>query len=503
MSRNKQVFFVIAIMGILFASCKKDFLDVNNDPNRPTDNNITPQQIFPAAATAVASNEPNGFGFAQNWVGYFASNGDFARDQEQTSYDIDFTFGNALWANYYNTLFDLYQVKNKSLMPDGDTVLAGAAMILYAKIFQEVVDVYGSAPYTQAFQISQYQRPVYDDAKNIYDDLQNVLDTAINYMKLTAPKTKGFGSVDIVNQGDQSIWIKFANTLKLRLLIRQSEVSGFDPSAQLAKIENNGGGFLGKGESVSVNPGYVNDVNKQSPFFANFGYTPTGTKATTSTNGNAYIINIFQALADPRISAFFAPVGNSFVGDTYGDEPGNNPSGAGSSYFGSGLIGPNTSQGASQDQWLYPSFESLFLQAEAIQRGWLPGDAQSALNDAIVESFVWLGLDVTDAESYMDGNPYTDLSATADVELTEVQIIAFQKYCALTGIDPLEAWSDIRRLDFLTNVDPSYISVNPSRISDHLPYRLLYPQTEQTTNGANVPKQNTKDQISSKIFWQP
>ena len=503
MINNKYIFFLLAITGVLFASCKKDFLDVNNDPNRPTDNNITPQQIFPAAAVEVGDREPNDFGFAQNWVGYFAANGDFARDQQQTSYDIDFNFGDALWTNYYSTLFDLYQVKTKSLVPDGDTVLAGASMILSAKLFQELVDVYGSVPYSQAFQNLTYPHPVYDDAKAIYDNLQNSLDTAIEYMHLVPPKSKNFSTVDIINKGNQPLWIKFANTLKLRLLIRQSEVSGFDPSSQLAKIQANGGGFLGAGESISVNPGYVNDVNKQSPFFANFGYTPTGTKATTSTNANAYILNLYQALADPRIQAFFTPVGNSFVGDTYGDEPGNNPPGAGSSYFGPALIGPNTSDGASQNQWIYPSFESLFLQAEAVQRGWLTGDAQTALNAAITESFVWSGLNEEDAVSYMTENPYADLSKTADVDLTAVQIIAFQKYCALTGIDPLEAWSDIRRLDFLTNVDPSYISVNPSRISDKLPLRLLYPQSEHTTNDNNVPQQKPKDQLTSKLFWEP
>ena len=502
MNKNNRIFFVLAALGMFLISCKKDFLDVNNDPNRPTDANITPQQIFPAAADEVGGTI-NDYGFAENWVGYFAPNGDFARDQEQTSYDIDFSFGNGPWADYYNTLFDLYQVKTKSLVAGGDSVLAGATMILYAKLFQELVDTYGSVPYSQAFQIGKYSRPAYDDPKVIYDDLQSVLDTAISYMQLVPPKSKNFGSVDIINKGDQTKWIKFANTLKLRLLIRQSEVAGFDPSSVIANIEANGGGFLGAGETVYVNPGYVNDVSKQSPFFASFGYTPTGTKATTSTNANAYIVNLLQALADPRIDAFFLPVGNSYVGDTYGEQPGNNPPGAGSSYFGPGLIGTGTSQGATQNQWIYPSFESLFLQAEAIDRGWLPGEPQAALDAAITESFVWLGIDTAEVSVYKTDNPYTDLASAASVDLTEPQLIAFQKYCAMTGIDPLEAWSDIRRLDFLTNIDISYISVNPSKIADMLPYRLLYPQTEQTTNASNVPKQSTGDQVTSKIFWIP
>ena len=63
--------------------------------------------------------------------------------------------------------------------------------------------------------------------------------------------------------------------MKLRLLIRQSEVAGFDPSGEMAKIVANGG-VLTAGESIAVNPGYSNDVNKQNPFYSGYGWSPTG-----------------------------------------------------------------------------------------------------------------------------------------------------------------------------------------------------------------------------------
>jgi hypothetical protein len=67
-------------------------------------------------------------------------------------------------------------------------------------------------------------------------------------------------------------------------------------------------------------------------------------------------------------------------------------------------------------------------------------------------------------------------------------------------IDPLEAWADERRLHFLPE---GFISANPSRISNTLPVRLLYPQSEYTTNGASVTAEGDIDQFTSKIFWQP
>ena len=212
--------------------------------------------------------------YAQNWVGYMAGTGDFAVEQIETTYNIDFAFGDLPWQRDYGVLFDLNLTKTKALAAD-DKVLAAAAMILSAKMFQELVDTYGDVPYSQAFQTDVYKHPAYDRAEDIYKALQQSLDTAISYM--SEPASSSFETADVVNYGDQTKWIKFANTLKLRLLIRQSEVAGFNPSAEITKILANGG-VLGAGESVSVNPGFTNAQSKQSPFYGNWGFTPRAIK---------------------------------------------------------------------------------------------------------------------------------------------------------------------------------------------------------------------------------
>jgi len=501
---NRNFLFIAMSIGIGLMSCKKDFLDVNIDPNRVTDDNITAELIFTQAAVAVGDRAVGGSAsvagaklplyFAQAWMGYMASNGDFARDPTETSYSIDFTFGNTLFLNTYNTLFDLHQAEVKGL-EGKDTALSGAAIILSAKLFQEMVDLFGNLPYSQAFQIDKFPLPAYDKAEDIYASLQTRLDTAIQYMNLTVPKA--FVTADVINHGDAEMWIKFANTLKLRLLIRQSEIPGFNPSVEINKIIN-AGGVLEAGESIDVNPGYVNDIDKQSPFYANYGYTPTGVVAISSTNANDYIVNILSSTSDPRISRYFTPVGTAFVGDVYGDEPGNIPAGNQSSYFGPALVGSPT-----QDQWIYPSYESLFLKAEAIARGWLPGDANAALKAAITESFVWLGVPdaETEAADYIANNAdIADLSNAGSSLRQKARFITFQKYLANVGIDPLESYADQRRLNFLP---PGYISVNPARVSNTLPLRLLYPQSEYTTNSENVLKEGTINPFTSKLFWQP
>jgi hypothetical protein len=68
-------------------------------------------------------------------------------------------------------------------------------------------------------------------------------------------------------------------------------------------------------------------------------------------------------------------------------------------------------------------------------------------------------------------------------------------------IDPLEAYADLRRLNMLVNT--SYISQFSGRLSNTLPVRLLYPQSEYTTNATNVNAEGTVDQFTTKLFWEP
>jgi hypothetical protein len=494
---NRRICGAVLALIIVSTGCKKSFLDVNDDPNRATDKNMTAELLFPQAAHSVGARLASGnLQFIQNWMGYMAASGDFSIQQDETTYNIDFSFGDVLWQNNYNVLFDLYLTKQKA-MAVNDSVLAASSMILSARLFQDLVDIYGNIPYSQAFQSNAYRQPEYDKAQDVYAALQKSLDTAVTYMKATAKST--FKTIDIVNKGDKTLWTKFANTLKLRLLIRQSQVSGFNPAAEVAKIQANGG-VLGAGESIDVNPGYVNEANKQSPFYANYGLTPTGAEASTSVRANDYFVTLLDLSGDLRLERFFNPpsAGGGITGTVYGLAEGN-PDGAHSSTMGPGLAGS-----ATQSQWIFPSFESLFLKAEAIARGWLPGNAQTAYEQAVTESFVWLGVEDanTEASDYMASNDFADWANAGSSALDQAKFITYQKYIALCGIDPVESWSDLRRLNMIPDKD--YISKNAGRLSNNLPVRLLYPQSEYTTNGANVRAQGESiNQFTSKLFWQP
>jgi hypothetical protein len=81
-----------------------------------------------------------------------------------------------------------------------------------------------------------------------------------------------------------------------------------------------------------------------------------------------------------------------------------------------------------------------------------------------------------------------------------IQTIILQKWAALNGIDPVESWSDWRRLGIPADLP---VSIYPGTTATHVPFRLLYPTSEYSYNGANVNAQGTINNLTSKIFWMP
>jgi hypothetical protein len=227
---------------------------------------------------------------------------------------------------------------------------------------------------------------------------------------------------------------------------------------------------------------------------------PAGNQANEYYRANAYIINVLKSTSDARLGLFFKPAAspasasNPYVGTVYGSDPDVNFNGDRTSNIGSGLA-----KSFDQDQWIITSVESLFLQAEAVARGWLPGDAKTAFEAAVRESFIWLGVPsaATAATTYMTNNAIANWANAGATPDSRAKFVVAQKYIALTGINSLEAWNDYRRLGIPTNVP---LSVNPGRGSRTIPVRLIYPAAEYAVNSANVQAQGNIDS-QTKIFW--
>ena len=489
----------IALLIIVCSSCKKSFFDINQNPNQVTEDKIISELILPSALHS-SGNTIRMYAFLNRWMGYWSNNATFSLVEEEVTYNLTTSFasfGN-IWNSYYDALFDLNTIEKKA-PAEGEDFYAGIAKVMKARLFQDLVDQFGNVPYSEVFK-KEIATPKYDKGVDIYNDLQKVLDSAIAIFQ-NKPVPARAATVDIMFKGNAQLWIKFANTLKLKLLINQSEIPGFSPTAELAKITTNGG-VLMSGQSANVNPGYQNAVNQQSPFFAVFGFTVNGTIAAEPIRANNYLLTIYKQTSDPRLTRVFkaaeAPANpaDPYIGTDYGSSPNAALKGQLTSY-----IGPGLSTSSSQNQWVTTSVESMFLYAEAVARGWLSGDAQAAYKNAVRESFTWLGVPnaVASADSYMAANAIADWANAGTSIAQQTRFIAYQKYIAMAGLNPLEGWNIYRRLGVPTNAP---LSFHPNRLGNgSLPIRLLYPSAEYAVNADNVLAEGTINQFTSKVFW--
>jgi hypothetical protein len=488
---------LLATAMCLATGCKKEYLDINKNPNEPTASSVTSSLILPYALH-IAGAQVTAYTWLSNWMGYTSSSGSFSPVKEESTYNLTTGFGLGRWNNLYDMLFDFHNVETRG-RAEGIPFHVGIAKVMKARYFQDLVDMFGNVPYSEAFQLSKYATPKYDKAEDIYSDLQVQLDSAISIFK-DDPVPAASAALDIMFHGHAEDWILFANTLKLRLLIRQSEVPGFSPTAELAKIEANGG-VLKSGQSASVNPGYSNSTSKQNPYYASYGFTVSGTQATERVRANNYMLGLLKGASDPRLSRYYRPASNPvsatdpYIGTTYGSPPNDLYNGQRTATIGPGLAGS-----ASQNQWVLTSVESLFLLAEAVARGWLPGNAQTAYENAVRESFIWLGVPnaVAAANTYMANNPSADWANAGGSVAERVRFIVSEKYKAVVAINSLEAWSDYRRLGVPTNLP---LSVDPGRVGPGLPVRLLYPTNEFAVNSTNVGAEGSVNHFTSRIFW--
>ncbi|UFH52781.1 SusD/RagB family nutrient-binding outer membrane lipoprotein [Spirosoma sp. KNUC1025] len=485
-------------LSMIVAGCK-DYLDVNNNPNQVTA--ATPQLVLPDALAAtgwyLTGNAPGGnagsFYFLNLWMGYWNWSGNYSIATSDKNYQFTQGFNNSIWSSAYLNLknYNYVDVQGAALK---QPILQGMAKIMKALHFHILVDTYGNVPYTTALQGTTNILPTYDNGQAIYEDLFKQIDSAMVLLN-NGEGTLNPGANDIMFGGDIDKWLKFGNTLKLRMLLRQSEKADRASfiQTQLAAIKASGYGFLGAGENASVNPGYSNSQNQQNPLYGAF-YAINGNPTTLNNQykGNLYGISFYKQTNDPRIGAYYRPVAgttSTFNGTYFGTtDPLVNSQVSD--------VGPGILQRVDQSSPILLSHESLFMQAEAAQRGWITGDPKALYQAAIAESFINAGRTAAEASTYYAQAGVNDVNWEASSN--KIEAIITQKWASENGTAPFEAWSDYRRLGFPTTIP---ISLDPSTTVRQIPSRLLYPTSEYSNNATNVAAQGTISQFTSKVFW--
>ena len=494
-------FIIPALISTAFAftSCN-DFLDINSNPNSPDEASLTNDLIYPGVEMAYAANVGD---YLRSCAGYLSQ---YYAQQFGTSNYIVFTQFQPTQArtSTFYTQFNLRVLSNASIVmekaqAEDDWATYLAATVMSAAAYQALIDMYGETPYTEALD-SENAMPVYDSGEVVYAGIINQLDEAISHAS-TNPNQSTATSFLIPN-GTAADWIKVANALKLRILMR--EHNAVNVSSQLQALINQNNFPTSDVAWVGC---WQNASGKANPFyseeFADWG-------AQKNAILNCAVEVTMNAYGDNRLASYFTR--SQYDGEVHGSVSGTNMNGAAAPY-------------ASTAYWSRPnmaydspvSFISLaeieFFLAEYYAESGDMATGARHYQAAIEASFASAG--VSGSAAAIAAYPFDNANWKRS--------LGVQKWLHLSGVDTFEGWCELRRLKYPSfdpsvtgedmfpgtancNVDVSiltpgylytpyqvYSEVGDDKIAQRFPY-----STASTTTNDNVPD---FPGFLAPIFW--
>jgi hypothetical protein len=541
MKRIKFLSIVLGGLLISVTSCNK-YLDVNTNPNAPTD--LTPDLILPAALAQTAATNVTFNNYGAWTGGYQANAGGFGGFGSVLTYNYATSDQNGLWSESFNNLNDYQTIINKTLPTGPYKNYNAIAKIMKAFCYIRLIDVYNDVPYTDALKGLENLTPKYDNAQDVYRNLFRELNEAIaslaiaNDTKSTISTLTSTNSqrIDIITTGNDLFsaggfptakWTQFANTLKLKMLVRTRAVPSFSATfnEEKAKIQN--ATFISY--DVKAQPGYQAQSGKQNPSWNAYAFTATGGNAQMTTVPTFYAVGFYDGhKIEDEVRGSGVTYKNytavNQLGVTAQSVP---PSPGGSNWYsgsstGTAGDGLGVLKGPTMAQPLMLAAEGYFLQAEANLFGIVgsTGNVKTNFDNGILASIKYLYTKqneslsefyagVPDLEYYQsEGNNASNYLVNINLASTQAQMleaIITQKWIAVNYIHSNEGWSDYRRTGYPRTVPngsayenfASTQSISPN--TDKLPVRILYPASEYALNSSNAP--TGINQFTSRVFY--
>lgn len=502
---RKIYLFAIVLLSMIISSCE---LDINKDPNYPAE--VTAEKFFASgqmwtAGTVGGDLQLLGGMWAQHYAQHAGSNQYTGID----SYNIpnSSTYMTRTWgALYAGALPDLKLAMEKA-EAKGDWHYWMASKIMTAYDYHILVDAYGNIPFSETLNFANIKNPKFDDAKTVNAAIIALLDEALTKQTQATEPPVGMGTNDLVFGGDISLWVKFAKSLKLKILMRDPNFGANSAAITALLTEND---LLTEDDAKITS--FENKENNSNPLYEN-----DRRKLNTQNNirSSSTLAKFLKQNNDPRIGVFMekAKKPNATWGEYFGMPQGGYTLGA--------AWGDLTSRArldADDAVFFMSAAEVLFLKAEAYVR---LNDAASAKTN--YEAGVQAAFERWESETDLDekyviipaGFDVTTLLAPGSVyafnttsPTTMLESIWRQKWIAGVRSQAWEAFLDVNRTGFpsagtVDSEKPAYVvgqlapSINSVLGAGEFPRRLIYPKTSSDYN-LNTP---AVVPIQTKLWW--
>ena len=505
---KKYKIFSLLLLMIIGMSCtdqlRKDELELQESVNRQTSPAFLLSGSIVSISTFMQEKGVAKSEFNAIMLYYMELFGGHVKSQSHEIY----AFPIENWGVEYKMLYDTKAGMDVAAEFNRPSTTA-ALQVLQCIVFEYLSDIHGDIPYSEALDGREGNiKPVFDTQADIYTGLLKTLDNAIATLGSSSDKLEG----DLLYNGNKQSWIKFANSLKIRMLVRSYDAFGGTKKAELQAaagamyIDDSMDNAALSYEGTAPENSWIWGPNRDSGGDGLFGK-----KASIA------FIESLSANSDPRLSAWIAPAlkpwgdaaDNYTLTDYYGytydievfDKTGNDIGGfplyedyVGSPYLVQGLRlvygnlesddNPKLSSYTKifgQDSndllkaTLFEASEVSFCLAEAAKRGWITGDASALYEAGIRNSMERWDIDGNDITTYISANP---LPGTSDQD--DLVVILTEKWKSMFT-QGHQSWFNYRR----TGV-PAEVGNYPSFITLPFPNRWRYPTVEVDNNNANA-----------------
>jgi len=490
MPRSSKVLTLALVLlapTLLFTACTDEFSSINTNPVEPTA--VPEDQLFTRSVRKAMLEDVFPFQVAEHlhanmFVQHFANPiPSFNTDR----YEVNDGWATVYWDRTYTSYGkDIQQVIDQTRGDEQKVNKLAQARIWKVFIMLRLTDFFGDVPYSEAFQGNN--TPAYDPQEEIYRDFFTELSEAVQ--QFDASKQDRFGASDVLFQDDLTRWKRFANSLRLRIAMRVSGVDAALAEQQASAAVSADGGLLQSRAQLLPSGGSRTERNPLSTVMAFQDSRVSNTMEDT-----------LRALNDPRLEVY---VDSALAGPPFGRR--GYPNGLTPSQIDETTPSQFSIAGPEFQDFTNPiSVMSLaevkFLQAEAVVRGYISGDAGTLYEEGIEATMDRYDVDASAVNAYLGQSEVAwDPNASTDVK---IQKIILQKWIALFGRSGFEAWAEYRRTG-----EPELREIaapGGGTTNGVVPRRVPYPNSEEQLNAQNyndaVGRLDEGDTYLSRMWW--
>lgn len=502
-TRSVRSLTAMLLLTLAASACNDAYEDLFLNPDRATEARI--EYLF----TNVLTGAELQLGY---WENYYRNYRNIARWGQLTGtvnddrmMVIDGARWNDYWGQYYTerSMYNLEMSEIYETMPEDARseydVYLHLGKIIHAFQTSRMTDLWGDMPYSEAFTARKPEgernlTPAYDSQESIYQTILQDLKDASDALGDPGLAIHGaLATQDVFLEGDLAQWQRFANSLRLRLAMRLSEVAPEWSQEVVAEILT--------GDYPLVESNAQNIVWQTTPDHGGDDRGLPTRESPDQTYASEVMMDIMNAADDPRIPLLFAPglVSGEYVG--LPSSPDRQPSGISRDNY-AHLNPALFEQHPTFPGVLFTAAEVSFLKAEAYLRGWASGDAAGA-HALGLEQSVEFYYDLYNSNPDEPDLPHPDAAVIQDLVDNgsasfdgTLERVATQRWVHLGVNQPYEAWALQRQLDIPALPTDTFGGRALERT-----VRLTYPSSELSNNREMWSAVQDKDTPTTPVWW--